>query len=150
MKAKIKCSACGAEIENVVFTWGRWQAAFSIPLLLVAFGLIYLATQGLLPRDFNKDLHLRNIQKDLDGNSLTVLGAVENSGRHRWAHPVIKAEFFTSAGQFVGELSRRLDGSFAPHSTDHFSVSLTDIPKQFVSDQGKIEVKISDAFKDLF
>ena len=151
MKAKLKCSACGAELDKVTLSWGRVHSLIILPIMLLALiPMFWIVWSMFVGNDFNKDLHLRNIQNTVSESSLTVLGAIENSGGRRWEHPTIKAEFFTSAGQFVGEQSRRLDGSIAPRSMENFSIKVTDIPQQFVRDQGRIDVKISNAFKSIF
>lgn len=150
MKAKLKCSACGAELDTVTLSWGKAQSFIALPLILFALFMFWMVGRTFVGNDFTKDLHLVNIQNSLTDSSLTVLGAIENSGSRRWDALTIKAEFFTSGGQFVGEQSRRLDSSIAPRSKENFSITVTDVPQRFVSDQGRIDVKISHAFKALF
>ena len=62
--------------------------------------MYWMVWSMFLGNDFRKDLHLRNIYDTISRNSLTVLGAMENSGSRRWEDPVIKAEFLTDVLSF--------------------------------------------------
>ena len=142
MIAKLKCSACGAELDKVTFSWGNKQWIF---VLLGFLPLVWFFWHFSVGNDFSKDLQLRDVQKNVIGGSLKVIGAIHNVGGRRWEQPTVEAEFYSANGLFLGEKSERLDGTVSPHSTENFSISMSSVPAEFVPEQGRIEIKITDA-----
>lgn len=147
MMAKLKCSACGAELDKLTMSWGGKQWILS---LLGFIPLIWIFWRLSADNDFAKDLELRNVQKQIHSGALTIVGVIHNAGRRRWEHPTVEAEFYSEAGQFLGEVSERVDGSIPPRSDENFSLSLKGIPDQFVSDKDQIKIKITDSFSPNF
>ena len=84
------------------------------------------------------------MQKNISGGTLTLVGAIHNAGGRRWEHPTVEAEFYSASGKVLGEKSERMDGSVSPRSTENFSLSMSSIPTEFVPEQGRIEIKITD------
>jgi hypothetical protein len=147
MTAKLRCSACGAEHEKLtIVSGGKHQWIFSILAFLPVIWIFW----SMRDKDFSKDLELRNVQKHISDSTLTVVGAIHNSGGRRWEHPTIEAEFYSESGQFLGELSERVDGSAPPRSDENFSLSFEQIPGRFMSEKVQIKIKITDALSSAF
>jgi hypothetical protein len=146
MLTKLKCSACGAELDKIALsaTKDQWLLGLALSLLVLfpAVSMFWVSSE----KDFGKDLQLREVQKKLQASSLTVIGAIHNAGGRRWEHPTIEAEFYSSSGQFLGELAEDVSGYVAARATEHFSVSLKSVPAEFDPDKDRIEIKISDAY----
>lgn len=145
--AKLKCSACGAELDKITFSWGNKQWIF---MLLGFLPLIWVFWRLSAGNDFGKDLQVRDVQKKVNGDTLTLVGSIHNGGGRRWEHPTIEAEFYSGSGQFLGEQSKHMDGSVPPRSSENFSLSLRPVPAEFLPDQGRIEIKITDAYSSSF
>lgn len=146
MFAKFKCAACDAEIEKVQITQEResWISRV-IPNLGFLFFIAYMGYIILGKDDFSKDLQLRDVQKQIVGSSLEVVGVVQNTSKKRWERPTIEAEFYSEAGNFLGEISAKISGTIPPRSQEHFSVTEQLIPEKFIPPNGQIKFKITGA-----
>jgi hypothetical protein len=141
MIAKMKCSNCGAEMSNLSMNWGRKQLWFMIPIMLLGFFPLIKLTY--FKGDVTKELTISNIQTRIEGNSLEIVGVINNTGKRRWSGVTIEAEFFDSSGFFIDEASEYLRSDVGEHAKEHFKISISSPPEKVVSGAAKTVLKVS-------
>ena len=99
MKAKIKCSGCGAEMSNFNMNWGKKQLWFIVPIMLIGFFPLLRIT--FLKGDITKDLSINNVQTRVNGSSLEIVGVITNNSNREWSGVTVEAEFYDASGTFI-------------------------------------------------
>ena len=109
MKAKMKCSQCGAEMETMKFTWGqsgKWVALSS----LVSFGfMFYLFFLGPMSHIFvggddPGDVMEATVDRfDWDDDSLIVTGEVTNNSDDSYSFLRLLIEVHDEKGKLISQ-----------------------------------------------
>jgi len=141
MKAKIKCSSCGSEIDNLNFSWGKKYWLFIIPVMLLGFYPLIKMT--LLKADPLKDMTISQVETKSGEDTIEVIGLITNDGRNRWSNVTVEVEFFDSDGKFLDERSEHLQSTIRPDAMEHFKVAIADASPEMIADGVEMKVKIS-------
>lgn len=148
MKATVKCSNCGAEITNLNFSWGKKQWLWLVPVLLISIVPMWRLYK---PKgDFREDLKVQVLQKREVDKGLEILGDVSNVGKTRWENINIDCLFFDAKGAFIDKASGRVDAVVMPGGKEYFKITAKDTSGQIASQDGKMELKIADAYSNPF
>ena len=141
MKAKMKCSNCGAEMSNLNMNWGRKQFLFIIPIMLIGF--LPLIKMTFFKGDITKDLVVSEVKTRTAGSGLEIVGLITNSSGRAWSGITIEAEFYDSSGEFIDEASEYLRSEISGDAKEHFKIKIASPPKEAVSGDIKPVVKVS-------
>ena len=141
MKAKMKCSNCGAEMSNMSMSWGRKQLWLIIPILILGFLPIIKMT--FFKGDVTKDLAISEVKTKMVGSSLEIIGLISNSSGREWSGVTIEAEFYDSSGEFLDEASQYLRSTIAGHAKEHFKINISSPPELAAKGAIKPTVKVS-------
>lgn len=84
MKAKMKCSNCGAEMSSINMSWscGWKQYLFIVPILILGF--LPLIKITMFKGDVAKDLVISDVKTKMVGSSLEIIGLITNSSGRDW------------------------------------------------------------------
>ena len=94
MKAKMKCSSCGAELDNLSMSWGKKQWLYIVPIMLLGFFPLFKMT--MFKGDPSKEMSISEIRKQTDGSTIEIIGLITNNGSHDWTSTTVEVEFFDS------------------------------------------------------
>ena len=141
MKAKMKCSSCGAEMSNMSMSWGKKQLWFIIPIMLIGFFPILRMT--FFKGDIAKDLSISDVQTRVEGSSLHIVGLITNNSSREWSGITVEAEFFDTSGTFLDEATEYLRSDIGGNKEEHFKIVITSPPSQALSGSIKPKLKIS-------
>ena len=141
MRAKMKCSHCGAEMVNLNMSWGWKQLLIVIPIMLLGF--YPLAKMTLFRSDISKDLVISDVQKRDGERDLEIIGLITNTGSRTWSNVTIEAEFFDGSGAFIDEASEYIPADITGNAKEHFKVTFHSPAKTLRSPETKMVVKIA-------
>lgn len=144
MNAKLKCSNCGAEMNNFNLSWGKKYWLIMIPAMLVGIlAFVPMLKMTFFKGDVTKDLVISDVRKRVNDQSIEVVGLITNKGRHTWSSVTVEAEFFDGSGAFLDELSSYLASEIPVGAKEHFKISLPSIDSRLRADETKMIVKIA-------
>ena len=138
MKTKMKCSNCGAEIENLNMNWGRKQIWLVLPILILGFFPLIKIT--FFKATVTEDLSISEVESKVVGSSLEIIGLITNSSGNEWSGVTVEAEFYDASGKFLDEGSDYLRSDIAGKAKEHFKITLRNPPEAAL--QGDIEPKL--------
>ena len=141
MKAKMKCSNCGAEMSNMSMNWGLKQLWVIVPILILGF--LPLIRMTLYKGDVTKDLAISEVRTKMVGSSLEVIGLISNSSGREWSGVTIEAEFYDPSGVFLDERTQYLQSTIGGHAKEHFKVTVSSPPELAAEGVIKPTMKIS-------
>jgi|AOAMet2_C33A6_35_1029308.scaffolds.fasta_scaffold03576_2 hypothetical protein len=141
MKAKMKCSSCGAEMENLNMSWGKKQWFFIIPIMILGF--LPLAKMTFFKGDPTSDMIISEIRSNTNGGTIEITGLITNSGRHEWSSVTVEVEFFDKNGNFLDEKSEYLRTTIKPDAKEHFKVSIASKDERLLEEGVDVRVKIA-------
>ena len=151
MKARFKCSNCGAEISNLNMSWGKKQWLWSIPFIIAMFSIPFVMEFLMEDKnDFRADLYVSNIEKTYLNETIEIFGIIENRGKVDWESIVIEAEFFAKDGKFIDELTDRICTNLSSGASEHFKISSKEFPESRWDSIHDLKVKIADAYHSKF
>jgi hypothetical protein len=148
VKAQLKCSNCGAEIENLNFSWGRKQWLWFIPVMVFIFFLPFVMDYvvGDGKHDFRTELTAKETERRFMNGTIEILGVVENHGKVNWENIVVQADIYGKNKKFLDQLSTKTSANLLPSSSEHFKISSKEFPEARWKDIEDIKVKVSDAY----
>ena len=148
MKAQLKCSNCGAEIENLNFSWGKKQWLWFIPFMVFVFCFPFFTDYvvGDGKHDFRTELTAKETERRYNNGSVEILGTVENHGKVNWQHIIIQADLYGKNNRFLDQLSTKMNANLLPNSSDHFKIDSKEFPESRWKDIEVIKIKVSDAY----
>ena len=141
MKAQMKCSNCGAEIENLNMSWGKKQMWLVIPILIIGF--LPLAKMTLFKAVVSEDLSISNVETKVVDDSLEITGLITNSSGNEWSGITVEAEFFDADGKFLNEASDYLRSDIAGKAKEHFKITLRNPPEEALNGDLQPKLKVS-------
>ena len=141
MKAKMKCSSCGAEMENLNMSWGKKQWFFIIPIMILGF--LPLAKMTFFKGDPTSDMIISEIRSNTNGGTIEITGLITNSGLHEWSSVTVEVEFFDKNGNFLDEKSEYLRMTIKPDAKEHFKVSIASKDERLLEEGVDVRVKIA-------
>jgi len=141
MKAKMKCSSCGAEMENLNMSWGKKQWFFIIPIMILGF--LPLAKMTFFKGDPTSDMIISEIRSNTNGGTIEITGLITNSGLHEWSSVTVEVEFFDKNGNFLDEKSEYLRTTIKPDAKEHFKVSIASKDERLLEEGVDVRVKIA-------
>ena len=141
MRAKMKCSNCGAEMSNFNMSWGWKHLLFVVPILLLGFFPLLRLT--FFKGDVTKELSIRDVQKRSIEGRLEIVGLITNTGNRSWSGVTIEAEFFDASGAFIDEAHEYLQADVPGNAKEHFKVTITDPSPALNAPDTKMVVKVA-------
>lgn len=141
MRAKMKCSNCGAEMSNLNFTWGKKYLFLMIPIMIL--GMLPLIKMTLFKGDPRKELVISGVRTRSNGGTLEITGLITNKGSHEWSSVTVEVEFFDKNKVFIDEKTDYLNTHIAPNDEEHFKISIRDPDPQLLDVNTEMKVKIS-------
>lgn len=148
MKAKMKCSSCGAEMENLNMSWGKKQWFLIIPIVLLSY--LPLAKMTFFKGDPTSDLIISDIKSITNRSNIDITGLITNAGRHEWTSVTVEVEFFDKNGIFLDEKSEYLRSSIKPDAKERFKVSIFSQDERLLEEGVDTRVKIAGGRASLF
>ena len=152
MSAKMHCSNCGEEIENLSLSWGKHQWFWGLLGFLPFFIAMYYFNNYLFAdREFEDEIQIAHVETRASENRIDVLGKLTNVGDENWDRVTVEAEFFSVDGQFVDETSDYISVKLAPGSEENFRLTLSN-PAGGLGLQAnpKVVLKVTDASTSRF
>jgi len=137
----MKCSSCGAEMENLNMSWGKKQWFFIIPIMILGF--LPLAKMTFFKGDPTSDMIISEIRSNTNGGTIEITGLITNSGRHEWSSVTVEVEFFDKNGNFLDEKSEYLRTTIKPDAKEHFKVSIASKDERLLEEGVDVRVKIA-------
>ena len=144
MKAKMKCSSCGAEMDNLNMSWGKKQWLYIVPIIpIMLLGFYPLFKMTVFKGDPSKEMSISEIRKQTDGKTIEIMGLITNTGRHEWTSVTVEVEFFGSDGKFLDEKSEYIRSDIKPGDKEHFKISIRDADQQLSAESIDMKLKIA-------
>lgn len=141
MRAKMKCSNCGAEMSNLNMSWGWKHLLFVIPIMLLGF--VPLLKMTFFKGEVTKELAISEIQRrNIDGR-LEIVGLITNTGNRTWSSVTIEAEFFDASGAFIDESTEYLRADIAGQAKEHFKMTISNPTPALSAPDTKMVVKVT-------
>ncbi len=151
MATSIKCSNCGEEISNVTVGLGRRQWLLTLFGFLPLLFILYTMQDLFLPSpSFEKELSVTLIETRNKGNSLVVVGRLNNAGDRKWTRIAVEAEFYDEDGNFLDETSSYMSMTLLPHGEEKFRLELNNASDRILVDEPEVVLKVSEADVDRF
>lgn len=141
MRAKMKCSNCGAEISNLNMSWGWKHILIMAPILLLGFFPILKMT--FFSGDIAAELSISDTQMRSQEGRIEIVGLITNSGSRTWTGVTIEAEFFDAAGEFIDEATEYLTTDLMGNAEEHFKVTITNPGPGLDAPDTKMVVKVA-------
>jgi hypothetical protein len=141
MRAKMKCSNCGAEMSNLNMSWGWKHMLFMIPIMLLGF--LPLMKITFFKGDVTKELTISEIQRRSVEGRLEIVGLITNAGNRTWSSVTIEAEFFDASGAFIDESTEYLRAEIAGQAKEHFKVTISNPTPALSAPGTKMVVKVA-------
>lgn len=126
MTAKMHCSNCGEEIENLSLSWGKNQWLWGlVGFLPMIFMLIWFRYYLFVDKEFEEEIQIAHFETRASENRIDVLGKLTNVGDESWDSVTVEAEFFSPGGEFVDETSDYISVKLSPGSEENFRITLS-------------------------
>jgi hypothetical protein len=148
MKAQMKCSNCGAEIENLNMSWGKRQLWLVLPILVIGFYPLVKLT--LFKSVVTDDLSISSVETKIEGSSLEITGIITNSSNNEWSGISIEAEFFDNSGKFIDEASHYLRSDIPGKAIEHFKITINNPPQAALNGEMQPKLKLSGGHTSSF
>ena len=148
MKAQMKCSNCGAEIENLNMSWGKRQLWLVLPILVIGFYPLVKLT--LFKSVVTDDLSISSVETKIEGSSLEITGIITNSSNNEWSGISIEAEFFDNSGKFIDEASHYLRSDIPGKAKEHFKITINNPPQAALNGEMQPKLKLSGGHTSSF
>ena len=148
MKAKMKCSNCGAELENFNMNAGIKQFWVVLPILLIGF--FPLAKLTFFKSVVSDDLSISSVEVQTKGSSLEITGLITNSSNNEWSGVSVEAEFFDNSGKFVDEASHYLRSDILGKAKEHFKITIRNPPQAALNGEIQPKLKLSGGHTSSF
>jgi hypothetical protein len=150
--AKVRCSACGAELTNLTFSWGKRQSLWGLlGFLPIVAILVWMQLWMFRPnREFATELNVSLIERRAAKNRLDVLERLKNVGSHTWDRITVEAEVYDKDGRFMDEASNYISAILSPGSEEHFRLTLENPSESMLDESSKVVLKVTDADEDRF
>lgn len=146
MVAKLKCSACGVQVDQIKMPASRDKRNAAIILTLPFIAVVcWLVWDSFSAPNFHQDLQLKTTQTQVNDGILTLDGLIDNTSGKSWENLTIEAEFYSETGQFLGEISKKAEVISRPDSKSDFSLIMKPIPPTFIPGKGQIKTKVTNA-----
>ena len=151
MKAKMKCSSCGAEMDNLSMSWGKKQWLYLVPIVpIMLLGFFPLFKMTMFKGDPSKEMSISEIRKQTDGSTIEILGLITNTGSHDWTSTTVEVEFFDSDGNFLDEKSEYLRSDIKPGDKEYFKISIMGADEKLSAEGVEMKVKVAGGRTSLF
>ncbi|WP_372720459.1 FxLYD domain-containing protein [Novipirellula sp.] len=141
MRAKMKCSNCGAEMSNLNMSWGWKHLLIMVPILLLGFFPLLKLT--FFKGDIATELSISDTQKRSHEGRMEIVGLITNSGSRTWTGVTIEAEFFDATGAFIDEATEYLRTDVTGKAEEHFKVTVTNPSPVLTAPDTKMVVKVA-------
>jgi len=141
MKTQMKCSNCGAEIENLNMNWGKKQMWLILPILILGF--YPLVKMTFFKPVISEDLSISEVETKVVDDSLVIIGLITNSSGNEWSGVSVEAEFYDASGKFLDEASDYLRTEIAGKAKEHFKITLRTPPEAALKGEIQPKLKVS-------